>query len=124
MTPANSKLILVIEDDPDIQSSIKFFLESEGYTTLSADNGFEAMKVLKTSDTPNLILLDMKMPIMNGWEFANEFYDKHDHMSPIVVMTAAADAELRAKDIHATGWLSKPFDLDVLLGKVKKYERK
>jgi len=81
------------------------------------------MKILDTSGMPHLILLDMKMPIMNGWQFAIEYLDKHDHESPIVVMTAAADAEQRANDIHAIGWIAKPFDLDMLLGKVKKYER-
>lgn len=123
-TSTNQKLILIIEDDTEILSSLKIFLELEGYKVLTAQNGLEAMNILKTSGIPNLILLDMKMPIMNGWEFASEFQGKHDRMSPIVVMTAASDAEQRAKDIHATGWVSKPFDLDVLLEKVKKYERK
>ena len=119
----NQKLILIIEDDTDILGTLKIFLESEDYTVLIAQNGFEAMKILKTSEIPNLILLDMKMPIMNGWEFAIEFLDKHNHNAPIVVMTAAADAEQRAKDIHAIGWVSKPFDLDVLLAKIMKHER-
>jgi len=122
-TSTNQKIILVVEDDEEILSSVKMFLELEGYKVLIAPNGFEAMNILKTTGIPNLILLDMKMPIMNGWEFAIEFLDKHDHNAPIVVMTAAADAEERAKDIHAIGWLAKPFDLDVLLAKVKKYER-
>ena len=122
-TTTSRKLILIIEDDPEILSSLKMFLESEGYNVLTAQNGLEAMNILKTNGIPNLILLDMKMPIMNGWEFAIEFLDKHDHSSPIVVMTAAADAEQRAKDIHAIGWLAKPFDLDVLLAEVKKHER-
>ena len=99
------------------------FLELEGYKVLTAQNGFEAMNILKTSVIPNLVLLDMKMPIMNGWEFAIEFLDKHNHNAPIVVMTAAGDAEQRANDIHAIGWLAKPFDLDVLLATVKKHER-
>ena len=55
---------------------------------------------------------------------AIEFLDKHDHQSPIVVITAAADAEQRAKDISAVGWVEKPFDLDVLLKTIKKYEKK
>jgi urea transport system substrate-binding protein len=122
-TITSSKLIMIIEDDTEILSSVKIFLELEDYRVLTAENGFEAMNILKTSGMPNLILLDMKMPIMNGWEFAKEFLDKYDSGAPIIVMTAAPDAEQRAKDIHAMGWLAKPFDLDVLLAKVKKNER-
>ena len=118
------KIILIIEDEKDILLTLKDFLESEDYHVLIAENGFEAMQLLKTSGIPDLILLDMKMPVMNGWEFAIEFLDKHDHLSPIVVMTAAANAEQRAKDISAVGWVEKPFDLDVLLKTIKKYEKK
>lgn len=123
-TEQRKKTILVIEDEKDILYSLKEFLESENYQVLIAENGFEAMELLKTSGIPDLILLDMKMPVMNGWEFAIEFLDKHDHLSPIVVMTAAANAEQRAKDISAVGWVEKPFDLDLLLETIKKYEKK
>jgi CheY-like chemotaxis protein len=117
------KSILIVEDDPDILMALKAFLEVEDYTVRTAENGFEAMKLLSDGKMPNLILLDMKMPVMNGWQFAIEFLAKHDHLSPIVVMTAAADASLRANDINAIGWVAKPFDLDELLKVVKKYER-
>lgn len=123
MKSAVQKKILVIEDDKDILYAIKIFLESEGYMVYIAENGFEAMEILKKSGVPHLILLDMKMPIMNGWEFAIEFLDKHDHLAPIVVMTAAADAEKRAKDISAIGWIEKPFKLEALLKKIKMHER-
>ena len=124
MTTDTKKLILVVEDDQDILEVVRLFLESEGYRVLCAANGFEAMSHLKSSGVPHLILLDMKMPIMNGWQFAIEFLSRHDHMSPIVVMTAAADVEQRAKDISAIGWIGKPFQLDDLLAKVKHFERK
>ncbi len=122
--PFIKKKILIIEDEKDILFTLKDFLESENYLVLTAENGFEAMKLLQTSGMPDLILLDMKMPIMNGWEFAIEFLDKHDHQSPMVVITAAADAEKRAKDISAVGWVEKPFDLEVLLKTIKRYEKK
>ncbi len=64
----------------------------------------------------------MMMPVMNGWEFAAEFGKMHDHICPIVVMTAAADAEQRARDVNAVGWIEKPFDLNKLLTIIKKYE--
>ena len=123
MTVSNNKTILIIEDEKDILFPLKEFLESEDYKVLIAENGFEAMELLKKSAMPNLILLDMKMPVMDGWEFAKEFREKYGQQSPIAVITAAVDAEQRAKDIYANGWIEKPFNLDVLLEKVKRYER-
>ncbi len=120
---SEKKTILVVEDDQDILSTLKIFLESEDYHTLTAENGFEAMKLMETHSLPNLILLDMKMPVMDGWQFAIEFISKHDHLCPIVVMTAAADAEQRAKDISAIGWVAKPFKLDELLKTIKRFEK-
>ena len=117
------KIILIVEDDLEIQTSLKTFLESENYEVYTADNGFKALELITKIGMPHLILLDMKMPVMDGWQFALEFINKHDHFSPIVVMTAAADAEKRAKDISAIGWVGKPFDLDYLLETIKKYER-
>lgn len=116
------KTIMVIEDENDIRSSLKEILELEGYDVLTAENGLEALNILKQSLKPNLILLDMKMPIMNGWEFAEQFNKTYQRSSPIVVVTAAADSEQRAKDINAVGWISKPFDLGVLLKKIKECE--
>lgn len=117
------KTVLLVEDEESIVFVVSSFLENEGYTVLAAENGFAALEQVKKHGVPHLILLDMQMPIMNGWQFAIEFIDKFDHLSPIVVMTAAADAEKRAKDVTAIGWIGKPFILDDLLAKIKKYER-
>lgn len=118
------KTILVIEDEEDILFTVRDFLISEGYNVLTAVNGFLAMEILNTSVIPDLILLDMKMPVMNGWEFSAAFNEKYDHLSPIVVMTAASEASQRANEIQATGWIEKPFHLDVFLEKVKMYVKK
>jgi CheY-like chemotaxis protein len=121
---SNPKTILVVDDEKEILLTLQDFLESEGYNVLAAENGLKAMQLLEKFGVPDLILLDMKMPIMNGWEFANKFHDRHDHLSPVVVITAAADAEQRAKDINADGWIEKPFNLDSLLSKIKQLETK
>lgn len=123
MKEPSPKSILVVEDDHDILFTLKAFLECEGYTVQTAENGLDALELLKTGYMPHLILLDMKMPILNGWQFAIEFLNRHDHLAPIVVMTAAADAEQRAKDVNAIGWIGKPFDLSELAQKIKAYER-
>ena len=117
------KTILIIEDEPDIMLAVSMFLEGEGYTVYGAENGFVALELLKKHDLPHLILLDMVMPVMNGWQFASEFLQLYGRKVPIIVMTAAADAEQRAKDTNANGWIEKPFSLDSLLVLIKKHER-
>lgn len=121
--PTNRKSILVVEDDEAIRDTVRDFLESEEYVVHVASNGDEALRVLQAVEVPNLVLLDMKMPVMNGWEFALEFVNRYNHKAPIVVMTAAADAEKRAKDVSAIGWVGKPFDLNDLLEKIKAHQR-
>lgn len=113
--------ILVIEDDQDILFALSSILQEEGYTVQVAENGLIALELLKAHGLPHLILLDMMMPVMNGWEFGAEFLARYDRQCPIVVMTAAADAKQRALDIHADGWIEKPFDLNELLITLDKY---
>jgi len=124
MTSTQQKSILIIEDDKDIVFALTDFLETEGYKILAAENGFSALELLNKSELPNLILLDMMMPIMNGWQFALEFVSKFDHLCPFVIMTAAADAKKRAEEVSAVGWIEKPFELDKVLELIKKHERK
>lgn len=115
-----SKEILVLEDEREIREAIKEFLESESYQVETASNGIEALNLLNHSKMPDLILLDMKMPGMNGWDFAKEFYQKYDHLAPLIVMTAAAEVEKRAQEVSANDFVGKPFDLDELSQKIKK----
>ncbi len=121
MATLKLKTILIIEDDQDILFSLHILLEGEGYAVQTAENGAIALDFLKTHDIPDLILLDMQMPVMSGWDFAAEFATKYDHLCPIVVMTAAANAEKRARDINAVEWIEKPFDLNKLLTIIEKY---
>lgn len=117
------KTILVVEDDADIVFTLTLFLEGEGYCVYAAANGQVALNILHERGIPNLILLDMKMPVMNGWQFAAEFMNRYGNKAPIVVMTAAADARQRAREISANDWVGKPFTLDDLLTKVRQNER-
>lgn len=115
----NKTTILIIEDDEDILFTLRDYLEIEGYHVLTAGNGIEALELLKVTETPNLILLDMKMPLMDGWEFAAAYEKNFTKRAPIIVITAAADAEQRAKDIRAISFVEKPFNLDILLEKIQ-----
>lgn len=116
-----AKTILIIEDDQDILFALSALLSGDDYKILVAENGAVALELLKNNDLPDLILLDMLMPVMNGWEFALEFAKTYDHQCPIVIMTAAADAEQRAKDINADDWIEKPFPFNKLLALIEKH---
>ena len=101
--------ILVIDDDPAILETVSEILEFEGYPVLTATNGAEGLRCVEQV-TPALILLDMRMPVLDGWEFARILKERGITL-PIVVMTAAQDARRWAQDIGATAYLAKPFEL-------------
>jgi urea transport system substrate-binding protein len=102
-------LILLVEDDQDLLEVEVDILESAGFRVASAHEGREALEMI-SREMPDVIFLDMRMPGMDGWAFAREFRARHDHDAPIVVVTAAANAQKRAEEIAAEGALSKPFE--------------
>ncbi len=93
--------VLVVDDDPDLRDLVAMTLESDDLEIECAANGLEALAVLERK-RPDLILLDMKMPIMDGWEFCRQVAGT-DH-PPIAVVTAAADPAERAREVNADGW--------------------
>jgi CheY-like chemotaxis protein len=106
--------ILVVEDDSDLVSLMELVLTDAGYRVRTAPEGGAALARV-AEEMPGLILLDMRMPGMNGWEFAREFRARHGRAAPIVVVTAAENARARAAEVEADGWLSKPFEIDDVL---------
>lgn len=112
--------ILVVDDDETIAAIIETFLSEEGYSVVVARNGKEALEWAEAS-LPSIILLDMKMPVMDGWAFAAAYRQQPEPHAPIVVMTAAHDSRQRAREIAADGFIPKPFDLDDLLTLVRRY---
>jgi two-component system, chemotaxis family, chemotaxis protein CheY len=111
--------ILIVDDDPDLREFLRLMLTSMGFEVISAANGQEALHVLE-GHNPDLILLDMKMPVMNGWEFCRAV-DGRDACPPIVVLTAAPDPAARAAEAHADGWLGKPFEYEDLEATVRRF---
>ena len=111
--------ILVVDDDPDLREFLRLMLTSMGFEVTSAANGQEALDDMEGHD-PDLILLDMKMPVMNGWEFCRAL-EGRDSRPPIVVLTAAPDPAGRAAEVHAEGWLGKPFEYADLEAIVRKF---
>ncbi|HEU5287496.1 MAG TPA: response regulator [Candidatus Limnocylindria bacterium] len=94
-------------------------LSDEGYEVLTASHGADALTVVD-HHMPSLILLDMRMPVMDGWAVARALREAGSRV-PIVVMTAAENARRWADEIGAAGHLAKPFALDELIGTVERY---
>jgi CheY-like chemotaxis protein len=112
--------VLVVDDDDGIRDSIDMTLSDEGYQVLTATHGADAL-TLVDQHLPSLILLDMRMPVMDGWQFARAYRQRPGPHAPIVVVTAALEAAGRAAEIHADGVLPKPFRLADLLEVVGRY---
>ncbi len=112
--------VLVVEDDPYLLGLIVDVLTIEGYNVVGAKNGAEALKAVSAA-RPSVVLLDMQMPVLNGWEFVEQVRLSGLDF-PIVVMTAAHNASSWAADLGAADFLGKPFDLDELTGKVARFQ--
>jgi len=98
--------VLVVDDDPDLRQLLSIRLAADQIDVECAENGLAALRSLERR-SPDLILLDMKMPIMDGWEFCRHL-ERRVH-PPIVVLTAASDPAERAREVRADAWLGKPF---------------
>ena len=114
-----ARSVLVVEDDPDLLALLEMILADAGHAVRTAPEGAAALARV-AEEMPGVILLDMRMPGMNGWDFAREFRARHGRACPIVVVTAAENARARAEEIGAEGWLSKPFELQDVLETVER----
>ncbi|HEU4731645.1 MAG TPA: response regulator [Kofleriaceae bacterium] len=115
-----SRFVLIVDDDPDLLEVTSFVIESEGVAVKTAKNGEEALTLLRAGTPPGLVLLDLMMPVMNGWEFLSEVAkDPVLSTIPVVVLTAAAHTHVPgAREV-----LFKPLDLKALLRAVEQYVR-
>jgi CheY-like chemotaxis protein len=116
---ANHETVLVVDDDTSILDTVSAILSGEGYDVVSAATGQEALDAVARKP-PVVILLDMRMPIMDGWAVARALREKGIAI-PIVVMTAAESAKRWADEVGAEGYLAKPFGLDDLLAAVERF---
>ena len=115
------KRILIVEDDPDVAGSVAEVLEASGYGTTIAANGREALDRLRSDELPDLILLDMMMPVMDGWQFrAEQRKSPALDAVPVVVVTADGNARGKAAAIQAAGQVQKPVTIDSLLDEVER----
>lgn len=110
--------ILVVDDDEIILAAVSGILLQEGLNVETATNGSEALDCVERTH-PDVVLLDMRMPILDGWAFARALRERDIELR-IVVMTAAQDARRWAEEIGAQAYLAKPFDLEDLIAIVER----
>ncbi len=113
------KNVLVVEDDRGIQTTIRHLLESEGFTVFVADHGRDGLDLLRQMEPPCVVLLDIQMPEMDGYEFLREKNaDPSIATIPVVVVSATADEKLL---VGATELVRKPFEIPALLEAVERH---
>ncbi len=112
--------ILLIDDELDIIEFLKLLLGDIGYDIITATNGREGLtKVLK--ENPDLILLDVMMPQMNGWEVCELIKaNPSSKNTPVIMLTAKSDLSNKVKgmQVGATGYITKPFELDKIISQI------
>lgn len=108
--------VLLVEDDVDIREAIADLLEEFGYAVRTARNGREALDILATGYLPDLILLDLMMPVMDGWALKAELAESKELQAiPVVVLTADVNVTGLAGSLPGSDYLRKPIAVDQLL---------
>jgi CheY-like chemotaxis protein len=114
--------VLIVEDDADLRDMMAQLLSLEGLNAATVANGREALEYLHEAGRPDVILLDLMMPVMDGWEFRRrQQADPSLSSVPVIVLSALDPA--RAADVNANAFLKKPLDFDRLLALVRSYCR-
>jgi CheY-like chemotaxis protein len=117
-----STKVLIVEDDKDIRRNLKSLLESEGYVVEVAENGQVALDLLNTAvDLPSVIILDLMMPVMDGFQFREkQILNARIASIPVAIMTAGGQVDEKKIRTGVSAALKKPADVDEILSVVKK----
>lgn len=125
MTASSKKKILIVDDEPDIVETLKFLMESEGFESITALDGEEALKKAK-EENPDIMILDVMLPKINGYKVCRllKFDSKYKHI-PILMVTARSQQEDKVigEETGADEYITKPFDINELLQKIHFYLR-
>lgn len=120
--PSPAKNVLIVEDDFDIRDLLVFVLNSNGYRATGVSNGLEAISHLRQTHETSLILLDLMMPIMDGWEFRQaQQGDPALGQIPVVLLSATDEVREHVGPLQAASYLCKPIDFSALLETVGRY---
>jgi len=119
----SKKKILVVDDEADLVETVRFPLEMEGFTVLVSYNGEDALNQAR-KENPDLILLDLMLPKLDGYKVCRllKFDERYKHI-PILMLTAKTQEKdkLLGKETGADEYITKPFDIDEVMKKVKAY---
>jgi CheY-like chemotaxis protein len=117
--------VLLVDDDLVEGDALSLILTDEGYAVVRAANGREALGYLDEHPAPDLILLDMVMPVMDGWRFLTELKGTPQRTSPVLVITSTLVIGREwAVDHECVGWLRKPVEAEELLREVRRCVKK
>ncbi len=121
--PEAGGTVLLVEDDDDIRLSVSEILRDEGFNVVGAVDGDDALRYLRAAgEVPRLILLDLMMPVMDGWAFrAAQLADARLAAIPVVILSAASDVRSNAALLHVEDFLVKPLDVPLLLNAVERH---
>jgi CheY-like chemotaxis protein len=112
---APRRTVMVVDDDDAIREALQDVLTDEGYDVIGASDGQEALECLNGEKRPSAILVDLWMPVMDGWKFLDALLaDSRFSRIPLVVLTAARDQ--RARELCVAEVLTKPVQLHQVLG--------
>ncbi len=120
---APTKHILIVDDDAATRTAMRMVLEGAGYRVVSAGDGSEALDYLHGAERPSLILLDLMMPGVDGWEF-RERQRRSPALAaiPVVILSAAGDVPRHAAALGAAGYLQKPVEFEKLLETIRRHD--
>ena len=114
--------ILIVDDDLDIRREVSEILREEGFDVLAAAGGAEALRVLSTAPPPVVILLDLVMPRTDGWEFRRaQLADPRLASIPVLVFSSFDSGPRNVVDLHAAGFVTKPFTIAELLDAIARF---
>ena len=112
----HARPILLVEDDPDVRDALRLTLEDAGYDVVCAGEGREALARVRESPPPSLILLDLMLPVMDGFEFrVQQMQDPEIASIPVIVFSCGGDLQEKVAPLRVAACLRKPVDVDALL---------
>ncbi len=114
-------VLLIVEDNTGVRDVVVEILVGEGYEIVEARNGEEGLAALSVKQ-PNLILLDLEMPVMTGWAFMKQLKARALSI-PVIIMSGRTDWAGRVTQLGAVDFLAKPFDVPELVSKVAKHHK-
>ena len=116
---AENPRVLIADDEPTLRSLLKTNLQLEGFETLTASNGEEALRAIR-EEAPDVVLLDVMMPVMDGWQVLEELSKSDRRHTRVILVTAKASTEsqLQGWELGCDEYLTKPFDLDDMIARI------